>query len=61
MTKEEFKRALKKLGISQRKFAKEIDMDVGTVNRWATGKAHIPGITDAYIRLRLKIKELTGE
>jgi len=61
MDHDEFRATLKKLGISQHQFAREIDMDVTTVNRWANDKAEIPGIASAYVRLRLKLKELIGE
>jgi DNA-binding transcriptional regulator YiaG len=53
-----FKEALRELGISQHAFAREIDMDITTVNRWANGKAIIPGIAKAYVRLRLQIDQL---
>jgi DNA-binding transcriptional regulator YiaG len=56
MEKEEFRRALGQLEISQRKFAYEVGMDVTTVNRWATGQAEVPGIAAAYVRLKLKMK-----
>ena len=37
------KEALKRHAISQRQFALMIDTDYSAVNRWATGKAAIPG------------------
>lgn len=53
MTKEEFKTALNKLALSQRKFAAETGMSVSAVNEWATGRAKMPPIAIAYIRLKL--------
>jgi DNA-binding transcriptional regulator YiaG len=51
----EFRAALDELGISQHQFAKEISMDVTSVNRWANDKAEIPGIAAVYVRLILSI------
>jgi DNA-binding transcriptional regulator YiaG len=42
LTKGQFRAKLRALGISQRSFAQCLQMDVGTVNRWATGKIEIP-------------------
>jgi transcriptional regulator with XRE-family HTH domain len=53
MTKEEFKAALKRLSISQRKFAAETGMSISAVNEWATGRAKMPPIAVSYILLRL--------
>lgn len=36
-------RTLRRLGLSQRRLALRIGVDVGTVNRWATGRSPIPG------------------
>jgi DNA-binding transcriptional regulator YiaG len=49
----EFRAALDELGVSQRRFARQINMDITSVSRWATNKAEIPGIAAAYIRLLL--------
>jgi len=38
----QFRMRLKEAGISQRKFALWLGFDVGTVNRWARGRADIP-------------------
>jgi DNA-binding transcriptional regulator YiaG len=57
----EFRRALEELGISQHQFARDIEMDVTTVNRWANDKAEIPGIAVAYVRLRLRAKQFCKE
>ena len=54
----EFRAALDEIGVSQHKFARQIDMDVTSVNRWANDKAEIPGVAAAYIRLRLAIHRL---
>lgn len=61
MDQYEFRDALKEFGVSQRQFARETEMDITTVNRWATAKAEIPGIAVAYIRLRLRIAKFCKE
>jgi DNA-binding transcriptional regulator YiaG len=55
MTPSQFKDALRELGISQRQFAREIEVDVTTVNRWANGKAEITGPAKAYLNLRVRL------
>jgi transcriptional regulator with XRE-family HTH domain len=57
----ELRAALEALGISQHQLARDIEMDVTTVNRWATNKAEIPGVAAAYVRLRLKLKTFCAE
>jgi transcriptional regulator with XRE-family HTH domain len=52
MTAAEFRETLAALGLTQRAFAAEVLVDIGTVNRWAKGRRPIPGIVDAYL-LRL--------
>ncbi len=42
MTPKELRRRLDSLGLSQRQLALRLRVDVGTVNRWATGKRAIP-------------------
>jgi DNA-binding transcriptional regulator YiaG len=60
MEHDEFRALLKELGISQRQFARDIDdTDVTIVNRWATGKARIPGAASAYLRLRVKLHRIS--
>jgi DNA-binding transcriptional regulator YiaG len=56
----EFRAALDELGVSQRRFARQINMDITSVSRWATDKAEIPGIAAAYVRLRLAIHRETA-
>lgn len=56
----EFRAALDELGLSQHQFARQIKMDVTSVNRWANDKADIPGIAAAYVRLRLAIHRETS-
>jgi DNA-binding transcriptional regulator YiaG len=53
MDKDEFRAALEELGISQRKFANEVNTDVTAVNRWAMGSRKVPGPAAAYLRLVL--------
>jgi len=61
MNHDEFRAALEALGISQHQLARDIEMDVTTVNRWATDKAEIPGVAAAYVQLRLKLKTFCAE
>ena len=55
MDHEEFRRALSTLEVSQRQFAQKTNTDVTLIKKWANGKAEIPGIAEAYVRLRLAI------
>jgi DNA-binding transcriptional regulator YiaG len=57
-TNEDFRQCLRDLDVSQRKFADEIDTDYSAVNRWALGKAKVPGAVWAYLRLKFEIREL---
>ena len=54
----EFKKALNRLGLSQRKFAAETGMSVSAVNEWATDRSSMSQIAVAYIRLRLMVAGL---
>ena len=38
----QLRRALRRLRLSQRQLARRLEVDVGTVNRWATGRSPIP-------------------
>lgn len=42
MTPDEFRAALKRLGLRQRWLAERLGVETSTVNRWATGKAPVP-------------------
>jgi hypothetical protein len=53
MTPEELKVNLKRLGLSQRIFARCISVSVGTVKKWAQGRAKIPGPAILLIQLML--------
>ena len=53
-----FKDMIRRIGIKQAQFAREIDMDVNTVSRWAQGTQRAPGLLWAYLELRAKVKEL---
>ena len=55
MTGDELKRTLKDLGISQRKFAAEIDVREETVSRWMKGKIPVPQVVSKYVGLRLSV------
>ena len=45
--------------MSQREFAEIIDTDYTAVNRWALGKAKVPGAAWAYLDLRIELKHLS--
>jgi len=55
MSENEFREALKTLGISQRQFAADIRTDITAVNRWAKGRVPVPGAAEAYLRLRVSV------
>ena len=46
------------LGWSQADFAERLGVHVNTVNKWATGKAEIPGPAIAYLILAVKVRDL---
>jgi transcriptional regulator with XRE-family HTH domain len=50
MTNDEFRSALKSLGLRQRWLAQRLGLAVSTVNRWATGEApvapYVPFVLD---------------
>ena len=46
-----FRGKLAKLGLSQREFAGMIETDYSAVNRWAVGKAKVPGPVQALLDL----------
>ncbi|HEX9282352.1 MAG TPA: helix-turn-helix domain-containing protein [Gemmatimonadales bacterium] len=56
MTAAQLRRTLTRLGLSQRQLALRLRVDVGTVNRWATGKTPIPEtvrlLLDCWVRER---------
>ena len=54
MTALEFTTTLRSLGLSQIAFARELGLNVNTVNRWATGKLPVPQYAVAYLRERSK-------
>jgi transcriptional regulator with XRE-family HTH domain len=43
MTAAEFRKALKRLGLTQSEAARRLYVTFSAVNRWATGKRSIPG------------------
>jgi DNA-binding transcriptional regulator YiaG len=53
MSKTQFRRALKTLGISQRGFARLIGSAERTVRRWALGEAELPESDAILLRLML--------
>jgi len=62
MESSEFRKALKSLKLTQRKFAADTGMSISAINEWARGKAKIPPIAAAYVNLRLwlETKPLTS-
>jgi transcriptional regulator with XRE-family HTH domain len=46
-----FRETLKRHGISQREFAAMIRTDYSAVNRWANGKAAVPGAVEVLLML----------
>jgi DNA-binding transcriptional regulator YiaG len=50
-TNTDFRAALKRFSLSQRQFAILTDTDISAVNRWALGKARVPGVAWALIKL----------
>lgn len=55
MDAKQFRDALDELGVSQRRFARMINMDITTVHRWSLGKASIPGIAETCVCLLLTL------
>ncbi len=51
MTGQEFKAALKALGLSQRRFAAKIGVEPNTVNRWAVDAVPVPSVVVEYLRV----------
>lgn len=49
MTSDQFRAALKSLNLPQRRLAKTLGLDTGTVNRWARGILPVPGYAEAYL------------
>ena len=60
MSKTQFRRALKTLGISQRGFARLIGASERTARRWALGEAELPESDAILLRLMLDGK-ITAE
>jgi DNA-binding transcriptional regulator YiaG len=58
MTTKQFRACLEKAGLSQRKFALWAGIDVGTVNRWATGSFPVPQIAAILVTLVANFPEI---
>ena len=58
VTGSELKDTLKRLGISQSKFAKEIDVREETVSRWVKGKIPVPQVVSKYVGLKMRVLDL---
>lgn len=62
MTPDEFRAALKDVGISQAEYARRIDVNKDTMNRWATGRlTPIPRYAIYPLELLIAIKRLKDE
>lgn len=51
MTTNEFRAAMKALGLSQRDLAFRLGVALSTVSAWATGKVPVPKYASAYLEL----------
>lgn len=49
-----FLASLKELGLSQTEFARLIEVDVTTVNRWAKGKVPVPKLVHLLLEMMVK-------
>jgi DNA-binding transcriptional regulator YiaG len=58
---EEFRAALRRMKLTQKRFSDEIDTTYAAVNRWATGRVPMPGMAVAYLLLREKVHDLQPE
>ena len=58
MTTDEYRAALKKLGLSQQDVGRLLHAAPRTVRRWATGETELPGPVEMHIRLWLERPEL---
>lgn len=57
MTKEEFRNALKTLGISQMELGRLLDVAPRTARRWALDETPVPGPVEMHLRLWLERPE----
>lgn len=53
MTARQFKAAIKKLGISQRSYAKHLGVNERTVRRWVSGKTKVPPLVAFAVKMDL--------
>ena len=51
MTPDEFREALKRLGLSQVEFARSVGVHDVTARRWAAGKLEVPASVSLFLRL----------
>jgi DNA-binding transcriptional regulator YiaG len=57
VTKLQFRRRLRQVGMSQGAFARLVGVDRVTVNRWATGRLAVPQWVGVMLDLMVKAKE----
>jgi transcriptional regulator with XRE-family HTH domain len=58
MTSDEFRQALKDLGLRQSVLARDLDLGAGAINRWAKGHRPVPGYMEYIIRLLRERQEI---
>lgn len=58
MSRDEFRAAMKALGLSQRDLASRLGVALSTVSAWATGKAPVPKYASAYLELLAAVAPL---
>lgn len=58
MTKDEYRSALGRLGLTQEQVGALLDVGPRTARRWATGETPVPGPVEMHVRLWLERPEL---
>jgi transcriptional regulator with XRE-family HTH domain len=56
MTANEFRDALKALGMTQRSFAERLGLAATTVNRWALGTLPVPQYAVAFLQVAAELQ-----
>jgi transcriptional regulator with XRE-family HTH domain len=60
MTPQEFRSALRAIGLSQRALAERLGLAISTVNRWAVGPTPVPRYAIAYLDVVGKLRALAA-
>jgi transcriptional regulator with XRE-family HTH domain len=58
MTADELRQAAHTLDLTQRELASDLGVTVTSVNNWVCGRQGVPHCVAAYIRLRLRVRDL---